>query len=57
MQCFFLVEAVVDVDTKLLRIVTKAEDFSLGQQFDDHLRASLEGEWLQTGWKMDLLFL
>lgn len=48
-QCFFLVEAVVDVDTKLLRIVTKAEDFSLGQQFDDHLRASLEGEWLQTG--------
>lgn len=45
-QSFFLVEAVIDVATKLLRIVTKVEDSSLVQQFDTYLRACLEEEWI-----------
>lgn len=45
---FFLVEAVVDVTTKMLKIVTKVEDSSLVQEFDEHLRTSLEGDWLET---------
>ena len=45
---FFLVEAVVDVTTKMLKIVTKVEDSSLVQEFDEHLRTSLEGDWIET---------
>jgi len=47
-QSFFLVEAVIDVATKLLRIVTKVEDSSLVQQFDTYLRACLEEEWIEA---------
>ncbi|XP_078345034.1 AP-4 complex subunit beta-1-like isoform X2 [Oculina patagonica] len=46
-QSFFLVEAVIDVTSKQLRIVTKVEDLSLVQQFDTYLRACLE-EWIET---------
>ncbi|KAJ7388934.1 AP-4 complex subunit beta-1 [Desmophyllum pertusum] len=45
-ESFFLVEAVIDVTTELLRIVTKVEDLSLVQQFDTYLRTCLEGEWI-----------
>ena len=45
---FFLVEAVVDVKTKMLKIVTKVEDLSLVQEFDQHLRTSLEEDWIET---------
>lgn len=47
-QSFFLVEAVIDGTTKLLRIVTKVEDLSLVQQFDTYLRACLEEGWIQA---------
>ena len=47
-QSFFLVETVIDVTTKLLRIVTKVEDSSKIEHFNQHLRTSLEGEWIET---------
>ena len=47
-QSFFLVEAVIDVATKLLTIVTKVEDLSLIQKFDTYLRACLEEEWTEA---------
>lgn len=47
-QSFLLVEAVIDVATKLLRIVTKVEDLSLVQQFDTYLRTCLEDKWIEA---------
>lgn len=47
-QSVFLVEAVIDIATKLLRIVTKVEDLSLVQQFDTYLRACLDKEWIEA---------
>lgn len=43
-----LVEAVVDVTSKLLRVTTKVEDSSLTQLFDQYLRTSLEKEWIES---------
>jgi len=47
-QSFFLVEAVIEVASKLLRIVTKVEDSSLVQQFDTYLRVCLEEKWIEA---------
>lgn len=44
----FLIEAVVDVNTQLLSIVTKSEDSTLEEEFSEHLRNCLEQEWIQT---------
>lgn len=43
-----LVEAIVDVTSKLLRVTTKVEDSSLMQLFDQYLRTSLEEEWIES---------
>lgn len=43
----FLIEAVVDVNAQLLRIVTKVEDLSIGKHFNEFLRDCLEQEWIQ----------
>lgn len=47
-QTVILVEAIVDITTKLLRVAIKVEDSSLVQQFDQHLRTCLEGEWIES---------
>lgn len=47
-QNFFLVEAVIDVTNKQLRVVTKVDDWSLVQQFDAYLKTCLASEWLKA---------
>ncbi|CAH3174324.1 unnamed protein product [Porites lobata] len=47
-QTVVLVEAIVDVTSKLLRVTTKVEDSSLTQLFDQYLRTSLEKEWIES---------